>query len=316
MTGKVAVVLNSEILNELCGVNDQNLKTFENLLGVTVFTRGNEVFLETEDESIRLTFKRMMDQLEDHVKLGGHPGPEVVRAFFLSQNNGDQSDEFKRAGIIIPRANKRVFPRSLKQAVYINAIEKSEMVISVGPAGTGKTFLAVASALKAVLSRSFRRLILTRPVVEAGESLGYLPGDLEKKISPYLHPLYDAMESLLPFNVIRDMEVNRTIEIAPLAYMRGRSLCDSFVILDEAQNTTREQMKMFLTRIGEKSRAVITGDVTQIDLPRKEDSGLLHVTSVLKRIKEIQFIFFDDQDVVRHPLVRKIVHAYENHVES
>ncbi|HVP19823.1 MAG TPA: PhoH family protein, partial [Spirochaetia bacterium] len=202
-------------------------------------------------------------------------------------------------------------PRTYNQALYLDAIERNELVFGVGPAGTGKTYLAVAQALKQVLGQTRRKLIITRPVVEAGESLGYLPGDLTQKIHPYLRPLYDAIESLIPLEMFRRMEENGIIEIAPLAYMRGRTLSEAFIILDEAQNTTREQMKMFLTRIGENSRTVVTGDITQIDLPRKSDSGLLTVIPILRAIREICFTFFEERDVVRNPLVRKIVHAYE-----
>jgi phosphate starvation-inducible PhoH-like protein len=190
-------------------------------------------------------------------------------------------------------------------------MDTHDVVFSIGPAGTGKTYLAVAHALRDVLTRKRRKLVLTRPVVEAGESLGYLPGDLAQKISPYLRPLYDAMESLVPYETIRRMEDQRVIEIAPLAYMRGRSLNDCYVILDEAQNSTREQMKMFLTRIGEGSQAVITGDVTQIDLPRKRHSGLLHAVELLRDISDIRFCYFAAKDVVRNPLVQKIIGAYE-----
>jgi len=213
--------------------------------------------------------------------------------------------------VVVPNGLAKTFPRSHNQAVYLRAIENHDLVFGIGPAGTGKTYLAVAMALRAVLGRSRRKLVLTRPVVEAGENLGFLPGDLEQKISPYLRPLYDAMESLIPVETIRRMEENRTLEIAPLAYMRGRTLSDCFIILDEAQNTSKEQMKMFLTRIGEGSRVVVTGDITQIDLPRKSDSGLLSVIPILTPIREIRFTFFEERDVVRNPLVRKIVHAYE-----
>ena len=283
-----------------------------------VLSRGNEIFLETEDESIRQTFKMMITHLEDHVRMGGRTCPDFVRALYesISGGNSHEAKLLKEKHVIVPRVNKRVFPRSFNQALYLDAIERSEMVFSVGPAGTGKTYLAVACALKAVLSRSYRKLILTRPVVEAGESLGFLPGDFEQKINPYLRPLFDAIESILSFEMMKELEENHTIEIAPLAYMRGRSLVDSFVILDEAQNTTREQMKMFLTRIGDSSRAIITGDVTQIDLPRKKDSGLLHVVDILSAIEEIRFIFFNESDVVRNPLVRKIVQAYETQTKT
>jgi phosphate starvation-inducible PhoH-like protein len=181
----------------------------------------------------------------------------------------------------------------------------------VGPAGTGKTYLAIAEALRLVLSKKMRKLVLTRPVVEAGENLGFLPGDLTQKINPYLRPLYDAMESLIPFELIRRMEENHAIEIAPLAYMRGRSLNDCVVILDEAQNTTREQMKMFLTRIGEGARAVITGDVTQIDLPKRVESGLLQAVEILSGVEGIYFAFLHTSDVVRNPLIKKIIQAYD-----
>jgi phosphate starvation-inducible PhoH-like protein len=191
-------------------------------------------------------------------------------------------------------------------------MDRSDLVFGIGPAGTGKTYLAVAHALRSVLTKKKRKLLLTRPVVEAGENLGFLPGDLTQKISPYLRPLYDAMDTFINYEMITRMEENRVIEIAPLAYMRGRSLRDSYIILDEAQNTTREQMKMFLTRLGEGSQAVITGDVTQIDLPGKHLSGLLHAREILSGIREIEFTEFTAEDVVRHSLVQKIVQAYES----
>jgi phosphate starvation-inducible PhoH-like protein len=217
----------------------------------------------------------------------------------------------REALIQIPQGFRRVFPRGRNQAVYIQGMRTHDICFCVGPAGTGKTYLAIAEALRLVLSKKMRKLVLTRPVVEAGESLGFLPGDLTQKLNPYLRPLYDAMESLIPYEIIRRMEENRTIEIAPLAYMRGRSLNNSVIILDEAQNTTREQMKMFLTRIGEGSRAVITGDTTQIDLPRRFDSGLLHAVSILSKVEGLYFAYLHTADVVRNPLIKKIIQAYE-----
>ncbi len=307
------VVSDETILPEICGANDINLKTLEDLLGVRVLSRGNEILVDTDDGSVQKTFRVLLQQLEDHVRLGQIPGPDLIRTLHSSLASGEAEkvDILKRNLVVIPNGLRKVYPRTHNQAVYLESIDKHELVFGVGPAGTGKTYLAVAQALKQVLGQSKRKLIITRPVVEAGESLGYLPGDLTQKIHPYLRPLYDAIESLVPMETFRRMEENGVIEIAPLAYMRGRTLTGAFIILDEAQNTTREQMKMFLTRIGENSRTVVTGDITQIDLPRKSDSGLLSVIPLLTPIGEICFTFFEERDVVRNPLVRKIVHAYE-----
>jgi phosphate starvation-inducible PhoH-like protein len=260
-----------------------------------------------------------MDHLIAAVRQGDNPSPEYVRTLVRDFSTGLSGENpslqngpaINDAMIQIPYGFNRVFPRSRNQGAYVLGMRGCDICFGIGPAGTGKTFLAIAEALRLILSKKMRKLVLTRPVVEAGESLGFLPGDLAQKINPYLRPLYDAMESLVPYEVIRRIEENRTIEIAPLAYMRGRSLNDCVVILDEAQNTTREQMKMFLTRIGEGTRAVVTGDITQIDLPRREDSGLLHAVSILSGIEGIHFSFLHTQDVVRHPLIRKIIAAYE-----
>ena len=315
MGGKslTVVLKDRQILFELCGVNDRNLRIIEDLLGARIYSQGNEILLESEDARTRQVFRDMLDQLEDHVRKGREPEADLIRAIHGSMVNGetDRLRALKEVSLNIPNGLKKVFPKSVVQAQYLQAIAESELVFGIGPAGTGKTYLAVAHALKAVLGRQHRRLILTRPVVEAGESLGYLPGDLEQKISPYLRPLYDSMDALVPPEVIRRMEENRMLEVAPLAYMRGRTLMDSFVILDEAQNTTPEQMKMFLTRIGEGSRVVVTGDITQVDLPKRQQSGLKHTIPLLSSIQEIRFIFFGETDVVRHELVRKIVRAYE-----
>ncbi|MGO9308026.1 MAG: PhoH family protein [Spirochaetia bacterium] len=307
------VVSDETILPGICGANDINLKTLEDLLGVRIFSRGNEILLDSSDDAVQRTFRQLLQQLEDHVRLGQLPGPDLIRTLHSSLASGEDEKVavLKRNLVVIPNGLRKVYPRTYNQAVYLESIDQEEIVFGVGPAGTGKTYLAVAQALKQVLGQNRRKLIITRPVVEAGESLGYLPGDLTQKIHPYLRPLYDAIESLIPLEVFRRMEENGVIEIAPLAYMRGRTLSGAFIILDEAQNTTREQMKMFLTRIGESSRTVVTGDITQIDLPRKSDSGLLSVIPILTPIREIRFMFFEERDVVRNPLVRKIVHAYE-----
>ncbi|MBN2535546.1 MAG: PhoH family protein [Spirochaetales bacterium] len=308
------VLNDNDILSELFGVHDENIRLLEELLGVKLYTRGNEIVLETDDEVIVSHFKSMLHQLESHIKLGQLPGPDLVRAVHHSINNGEieKADFLKKIHVNIPQGKKKIFPRSYNQALYLDAMKKKEMVFCIGPAGTGKTFLAVVQALAEVLSHQKRKLIVTRPVVQAGENLGYLPGDLEQKIHPYLRPIYDAFEMLIPPSLIKRCEENGIIEIAPLAYMRGRTLSDCFVILDEAQNTTKKQMMMFLTRIDTGSKAIITGDITQIDLPRRRDSGLVQVVSILKSIEEISFIFFSKEDVVRSPLVKKIVHAYEN----
>ena len=310
----LAVVLkNPERIQELFGANDGNLSVFEELLGVRVYFQGNQIYLESCEEAKRKLFERVLNELEDHIVLGQLPGPDLIRAVYgtMDAKKKQNSQLLKETCVVIPGGLKKVFARSYKQALYLKAIEDRDLVFSIGPAGTGKTYLAVAQALKSVLSRKRRKLILTRPVVEAGENLGFLPGDLEQKISPYLRPLYDAMEAFIPPEALRRLEENRIIEIAPLAYMRGRTLSECFVILDEAQNTTKEQMKMFLTRLGEGTQAVVTGDVTQIDLTKRSSSGLLDVISVLKPIREIEFTFLGEEDVVRNPLVRKIVRAYE-----
>jgi phosphate starvation-inducible PhoH-like protein len=314
MENPLTVVVSDEtILPEICGANDSNLKVIEELLGVRVFSRGNEILLDTLDDTLQRTFTMLLQQLQDHIRLGQLPGPDLIRSIHSSLASGEDEkvEVLKRNLVVIPNGLRKVYPRTYNQALYVESINRHEIVFGVGPAGTGKTYLAVAQALKQVLSQTRRKLIITRPVVEAGESLGYLPGDLTQKIHPYLRPLYDAIESLIPMEVFRRLEENGVIEIAPLAYMRGRTLSNAFIILDEAQNTTREQMKMFLTRIGENARTVITGDITQIDLPRKSDSGLLTVIPILAPIGEIRFTFFEERDVVRNALVRKIVHAYE-----
>ncbi len=315
--GSYTLVLDASVAPaELCGTNDVNLKEMEALLGVPVYCRGNQLCIDENDPAKRELFARMIGELARHASEGRAPTPELVRALHesLRGTSGRESDaaaeSFRESFIQIPGGFGRVYPKGKRQAAYLAGMASCDISFSVGPAGTGKTYLAVAFALREVLSRQKRKLILTRPVVEAGESLGFLPGDLAQKISPYLRPLYDAMEALIPFETLKRLEENRVIEIAPLAYMRGRSLNNCMVILDEGQNTTREQMKMFLTRLGEGSRAVITGDVTQIDLPRKQESGLVHALEVLSGIHGISITRLDGQDVVRHPLIKEIIKAW------
>jgi phosphate starvation-inducible PhoH-like protein len=305
-------------LSEVCGANDRNLLLIEKLLGVRVISKGNELFLDKEDPEKYELLRLIIRELETHSRNGQTPTPELISSIFhgLDSDGADGVELLKSVSINVPGGFSRVFPRAIRQAVYIQAIQSRDMVFGIGPAGTGKTYLAVACALEEVLTRRKRKLILTRPVVEAGESLGFLPGDLTQKLNPYLRPLYDAMEAIVPHELIVRMEDNGMIEIAPLAYMRGRSLKNCMIILDEAQNTTREQMKMFLTRMGEDSKAVITGDITQTDLPRKNSSGLVHAAQLLAPIGEIHFSRFSSADVVRNPLVKKIIDAYESESEA
>ena len=307
-------------LAEVCGSNDYNLSVMERLLGSKVYTRGNELFLDSGDPDLRRLFGGLVSSLLESMEDGLPATPDLIIALHANltpEGAGRTSREGEEPGFLesclqIPGGFTKVFPRSKSQGLLLRGMATHDLNFAVGPAGTGKTYLAVAFALHELLTKAKRKLILTRPVVEAGESLGFLPGDLAQKISPYLRPLYDAMESLVPFETIRRLEESRAIEIAPLAYMRGRSLANCIVILDEAQNTTREQMKMFLTRIGENTRAIVTGDVTQVDLPRRSESGLVHALQVLAGVEGIFTVRLDARDVVRSPLVRRIIEAYES----
>lgn len=305
----------TSLLADICGVNDYNLRVLERLMGGRVFSRGNEIFLETPDSGDREVFRRLLDQLVESVEDGLPASPDLITALHATltpEGASSCADSFRDACVQIPGGFGKVFPRTPNQTQYLKGLATHDISFAVGPAGTGKTYLAVAWALRELLSKNRRKLVLTRPVVEAGESLGYLPGDLGQKISPYLRPLYDSMEALVPYESVRRLEESRAIEIAPLAYMRGRSLNHCVVILDEAQNTTKEQMKMFLTRLGEKSAAVITGDITQIDLPRKSESGLVHALDLLSGLDGIFVCRMDGRDVVRNPLVKRIIQAYES----
>jgi phosphate starvation-inducible PhoH-like protein len=311
---EITVVLeNQDILSRVCGANDGNLKMIETELGGRVFVRGNEIRIEHTGEEVIARFKAVIDSLVVAARSGESPSSDYVKALTGTVEAAAlDRDPIREAVIHIPSGFSRVYPRNGNQVQYIQGMRSCDISFCIGPAGTGKTYLAVAEALRLILSRKMRKLVLIRPVVEAGESLGFLPGDLIQKINPYLRPLYDAMESLVPFEVIHRLEETRSIEIAPLAYMRGRSLNDSIIILDEAQNTTKEQMKMFLTRLGQGSRSIITGDTTQIDLPKRVDSGLIHAVSLLKNVEGIHFSYFQTADVVRNLLIKKIIQAYDN----
>jgi phosphate starvation-inducible PhoH-like protein len=305
------VVPDTGVLSQVCGTNDSNLRLIEEYLGVSVFTKGNELAISETNPEICRSFRHIIDRITDEVQDGGIADTDLLISIF---NTGDVSEKYTVAAapVIIPGGLKRVYPKTAHQAQLLLSLRARELVFCTGPAGSGKTFLAIAHALELVLSRKKSTLVLTRPVVEAGESLGFLPGDLEQKISPYLRPLYDAMGFLLGREQVRRLMDSGIIEIAPLAYMRGRTLHNSIVILDEAQNTTIEQMKMFLTRIGEGSSVCVTGDITQIDLPSRTPSGLVHALTILDSVPGIDIVRMDASDVVRSPLVRKIVQAYEH----
>ncbi len=309
------VLDDTSVLSQICGTNDKNLKLIEKHLGVPVFTRGNEISIAESSLQKRQEFKFIIDRLTDEASENFSSGSEIVESIL---NTGFENNSVKKnfdAGqyaISIPGSSKKIYPKTKNQAKLIQAFRSSDLVFACGPAGTGKTFLAIAESLRLLLSHKVNSLILTRPIVEAGENLGFLPGDLEDKINPYLRPLYDSMNACITGELVKKMQENGIIEIAPLAYMRGRTLNNAAVILDEAQNSTREQMKMFLTRMGENSKVFITGDVTQIDLPKKTPSGLVQALDILQGIDEIGIVELDGEDVVRSALVRKIVRAYEN----
>jgi len=307
------VIQDAQTLSAICGINDDNLRVMEELIESRILSRGNELSIAGTDKGKEEIFVRMLSAIEEQVKRGRTAGPELIRTIYRGISEGETVETrlFRETALRIPGTMAHIYPRSQRQALYMDAMTRHDIVFSVGPAGTGKTYLAVAHALHEMLGRKKKKLILTRPVVEAGESLGFLPGDFTQKISPYLRPLYDAMDALISPETISRLEENRIIEIVPLAYMRGRSLANSYIILDEAQNTPKEQMKMFLTRIGEGSKAVVTGDITQIDLPKRVQSGMIHAMRILASVPEIAFIHFSNQDVIRNPLVRKIVQAYD-----
>ena len=308
-TSYTIVLEDQTVLSSLCGANDENLHVFETYLGVPVICRGNEVTVVTSDQAICKRFQKLIDTLLESPEITSDGSADFIASCVA--NSAPQQGAFCPQCIHIPRGIKSVYPKNRKQAALIDSIYANDITFGLGPAGTGKTYIAVALALKMLLSHTVRKLILTRLVVEAGESLGFLPGDLVQKINPYLRPLFDIMETLLPADVLRGMEESNTIEVAPLAYMRGRTLHNAVVILDEAQNTTKEQMKMFLTRMGEGSKLIITGDPSQSDIRGRSESGLVHAVSLIRTIDGIGTVEFSADEVVRHSLVQKIINAYE-----
>ena len=306
--------LPSQGLNTLFGVQDQNIKFLESLLDISIGARGNELLIDGAEKDIETVEQILADFGELFADGSTFSDKELRDAFKQIAEDRAYSlkDHFQKARFN-PSGKKTVAPKTANQRKYLEAIAKNDLVFGIGVAGTGKSYLAVAMALDALFKKQVSRIILTRPAVEAGERLGFLPGDLQEKVDPYLRPLYDALFDLVDAEKVTKMLEKRIIEIAPLAFMRGRTLSDAFIILDEAQNTTSEQMKMFLTRIGFGSKAVVTGDKTQIDLPRGQKSGIKEAEIVLKDIDAIEFVYFTDKDVVRHKLVQMIVRAYEEH---
>lgn len=303
----------------LAGVNDVNLVELSRLFGVKVALRGESLSITGPDELVVRAApvgQRMVDVARQRQPLSPD---DVLRFSEMSADDADggSPDFGGTAGhIALPGVRKVVQAKTPGQAEYLAKIAEHDIVVGIGPAGTGKTYLAVAAAVDALTRKRVRRIVLARPAVEAGESLGFLPGDLQAKVDPYLRPLYDALDEMMPGDRVQKALETRVIEIAPLAYMRGRTLADSFVILDEAQNATSVQMKMFLTRLGVNSKVVITGDKTQVDLPKREESGLTQVERILLGIEGIAFHYFDESDVVRHRLVRQIIRAYATDTRS
>jgi phosphate starvation-inducible PhoH-like protein len=307
------IPLPQEGIETLYGAHDGNLKHIESLLGVTIRTSGDELIVEGEkaaEQRVERIFDQLKSLLADGYELRN--GDVKTAAQLIADDSGvNLRDYFLKEGQKQPEGTKRrVNPKSTNQRRYLEAIEKYDIVFGVGPAGTGKTYLAMAQAVSYLLAKKVSRIILARPAVEAGEKLGFLPGDLQEKVNPYLRPLYDALYDMMDVERATRLVERGTIEVAPIAFMRGRTLNDAFVILDEAQNTTSEQMKMFLTRLGFGSKAVVTGDITQIDLPQGK-SGLVEALKIVKDVEGIGFIYFDERDVVRHKLVQQIVKAYD-----
>ncbi len=310
MMKKIAVP--EEGLDSLFGAYDENLKQLETLFGVRIRTQGNEITVEGEASGEART-ERTLTQLAALMREGYRVsnGDVKTAAQLVSQDESVDLREYLVKGSARAAGRRQVAPKSLNQRRYLDAIEQHDIVFGVGPAGTGKTYLAMAQAVSFLLAKKVSRIILARPAVEAGEKLGFLPGDLQEKVNPYLRPLYDALYDMMETDRVERLLERGTVEIAPLAFMRGRTLNDSFVILDEAQNTTSEQMKMFLTRLGFGSKAVVTGDITQIDLPAGRPSGLIEALKVVSAVEGIAFVHFDERDVVRHRLVQQIVKAYQ-----
>jgi phosphate starvation-inducible protein PhoH and related proteins len=304
-------------LDQLYGGKDDNLRLAENVLGVSLVARDGWMRVEGEPAAVEKT-ERLFNLLQESRRQGIKTRDSDFAHLLRDIARGKDADfeEMIRDPVMVDLHRKTIVPKTLGQKRYLRHISAAEIVFGIGPAGTGKTYLAMAMAVSALLKNEVKRLVLSRPAVEAGEALGFLPGDLREKILPYLRPVYDALYDMIPREDVARMIDKGIIEIAPLAYMRGRTLSDAFIILDEAQNTTPEQMLMFLTRLGDNSRMVITGDITQIDLPRRQRSGLVEAPKILGKVEGVRFFQFTADDVVRHPLVLRIIEAYEHQREA
>jgi phosphate starvation-inducible PhoH-like protein len=301
----------NDLMRVLAGSHNENLKLIERRLGVKVGQRGTEINVSGPDEAAAFA-ERLLKQLTELIKAGRPLFKEDVEQAIkvLGHQNGDETVSLVMAPVLTRAGGKQIAPKGVAQKRYVEAIRSNDIVFGIGPAGTGKTYLAMAMAVSALIERKVKRIVLARPAVEAGEKLGFLPGDMAEKVNPYLRPLYDALNDMMEHERAAQLIEQGVIEVAPLAFMRGRTLNDAFAILDEAQNTSVEQMKMFLTRLGYASQAVITGDVTQVDLPSGQRSGLVHAREILGGIDGIAFADFSDADVVRHPLVQEVIKAY------
>ena len=306
--------VSNQVAAELAGISDGILDALRERARCTIRLRGNKLTLEGDDAHVaeaRSVIEELVELVESGHQIGAHTVDTVLGAFEADQDVREVLD-----AVVWRHRGKKIAPKTVMQKRYVDAIRRSTVTFGIGPAGTGKTYLAMALAVAALHDREVTRIILTRPAVEAGERLGFLPGDMLAKVDPYLRPLFDALYDMLEPDKANAYMERGTIEVAPLAFMRGRTLNDSFIILDEAQNTSPEQMQMFLTRLGFGSKVVVTGDVTQIDLPREQRSGLVQVQGILDGVDDIEFIQFGNKDVVRHKLVQRIVEAYKEHVEE
>ena len=316
IASKELVLENNKLIPDIFGTQDINLKLIEKKFNVRITTRENLINIKGNPQSIEAV-DRLLVQLQDLFEDGDvlvNGDVKFAIRLFAEDPKVNLKSIFAERISVSPKKGF-ITPKSLAQREFVQAIKQKDIVMAIGPAGTGKTYLAVALAVEGFIKRNFQKIILVRPAVEAGEKLGFLPGDISEKINPYLMPLYDALNDMMESEKLRLMMEDRYIEIVPLAYMRGRTLNDSFIILDEGQNATREQMKMFLTRLGVRSKMVLTGDITQVDLSRNADSGLIQVQSLLHEIEGIQFVYFSEKDVVRHDLVKEIIKAYDHSKE-